>query len=189
MARIQCCEVQSTRKRKGLRGLQGERDHRRDSQDVQYTRQRPPRRPQLREKDCDGRGEQQKHGAGADPVLRRLDPGGKEPAIDPVVLVGNRSGKNVRQEDEHAADSQRENPIHRSRANAGCAADPRAVEGERAEMLRSEMMRHEDVVEDRERHESLLAGPRQRGVRWQEDSEASTGHQQRDGDESHRLRP
>ena len=59
----------------------------------------------------------------------------------------------------HRHPARRADPCFSS-SSAGAAADPRAVERERAEMLRGEVIRHKDVVEDCERDQAFLAAPR-----------------------------
>ena len=113
---------------------------------------------------------------------------GKEPAIDPSILIGDRAGEDVGQKNEHAADAEREEPIHLARVEAGAAIDSPAVEGERPEMLRGKMICDNDVVDDREGHQTFLAAPWQCGVRWKEESKASSGNEQRNDDETDRLR-
>ena len=124
----------------------------------------------------------------ADLVLRRNQKVGEEPAIDPLILIRDRAGEDVGQENEHATNAEREEPIHLSRVRAGAAADPRAVESERAEMLRGKMISNKDVVDDGERDQTFRAVPRQRRVGRKEDSKASGGNEQRNDDESDRLR-
>ena len=99
-----------------------------------------------------------------------------------------RAGENVGQENERAADTEREESIHLSRGRAAAAADPPAIKSERAEMLRGKMIRDKDVVDDGERHQTFLAAPGQHRVRWEEDGKASGGNEQRNDDEPDRLR-
>ena len=91
---------------------EGDGDHGCDPQDVQHARQRPSRGACLREEHRGSHGEQYEHGALPDPFLCRREPSRDKPAIDPQVLVGDGSGEDVRQEDQDAADAQREEPIH-----------------------------------------------------------------------------
>ena len=123
-----------------------------------------------------------------DLVLRRDQKVGKEPAIDPLILIGDRAGEDVGQKNERAADAECEESIHLSRGRAAAAADPRTVERECAEMLRGKMIRDKDVVDDGERHQTFLPAPRQRRVRREEDGKASGGNEQRNDDEPDRLR-
>ncbi len=106
---------------------ESEGDHGRHSQNVKQARERPSRRAQLQKKHCNCRGEEDDGGACADPVLRRNQPGGENPPIDPLVLIGDRASQEVCQENENATDAEREEPVHISCVSAGGATDPRAV--------------------------------------------------------------
>jgi hypothetical protein len=106
-------------------------------------------------------------------------------AVDPELLISRGSGQHVRHEHEHPADTEREQPVQAPRARTRAASGARAIERERAEMLRREVVRHERVVEDRERHDALGPSPRQREVRRKEHGEAQRRNQRGDSEEAH----
>src|SRR5262245_52283523 len=92
-------------------------NHHRKSNDVQHAWQRPLWRAQFRKQhDCRDCKERQQRAA-ADSVLSRDDPC-RKPAIDPLILVGDRSSQNVRDKHKQPASSQREKTIPAPRMNA-----------------------------------------------------------------------
>ena len=138
---------------------ESEGDHGRHSQNVEQTRERPSRRAQLQKKHSNCRGEQDDGGACADSVLLRNQPGGENPPIDPLVLIGDRSSQDVCQENENATGAEREEPVHSSCVSADGATDPRSVKRECTEMLGGKVIGHKDVIEDGKRHQTFLAAP------------------------------
>jgi len=113
---------------------------------------------------------------------------GDEPATDPQVVVGGGTGQNIRQEDQSAANPQREEPIQAPRADAAAAPHPRTVQRERSEVLGREMVRHQSIVEDRKPHHAFRASPCERRIRRQENRETPGRHRQWDRHEADRLR-
>src|SRR5205807_7587188 len=120
----------------------------------------------------------------ADSILRRDDPAGEGPAVDPLLLIGDSSGENVCYKNKNAAYSKRKETIQSSSLNAPAAIGARAVEGKSTEMLRREMVCHPRVIDNRQSNQPLLTRPWQRRVARQKYGKACCCYCKREYDKS-----
>jgi hypothetical protein len=179
-AKIQCCDVQITRKDEQAARLQGDRDHCRQACDVKNTGQ--GRVPQLGPEHRDRCRCQQRRRT----IAHRLQPW-DEAGRQPVRLIGGRTGQRIGNKDQRPTHAQREQPVSPPRLNAGTLSGARAIERQRAEMLGAEVISRSGIIQDGQTCETLQPRQRQRAVGRQQNGKAHKRHQRRQQDKPHRL--
>src|SRR5215471_7748680 len=102
--------------------------HGRQPNDVKHAWERTARCASLRHQHNRGRDEKHQNADLADGVLIRRQPVGHEPSADPLILIGDRTRKNVCEEDKRAAYAKRKDPIETSGISGTRSSGPRSVE-------------------------------------------------------------
>ena len=108
--------------------------------------------------------------------------------VDPAILEGDRSSQGVCKHDEAAAHDEREPAIEPSRDRVRRSSRARAVQAEQSEVLRGEVVTHQQIVEDGEPDHALGQRHRQHALGRQQHGEAGDGDGQRGYYEAQPLR-